>query len=366
LSKNDPKIGSFFWPSKRFTFYFLRCQEWVAAELKTSIRTVQRHWSVSLEDIARESKKLGVVGPKRKLCAANLEFIEDLAQIPEIGCRQISKSLKRSHRVAVSFMTIYRELKRSGNLPWKQVKRTLLSELNIENRLEICEMWENCTEEDFLRLACSDEFFLWSIRKHNNQNFRVWAKNRQDVWDKLVAPQVQHPTCVGFFLCFTSKAMVWKIKEHGESWDGEYFRESILKQLVIPFLRNRRNAHGRVDETIFLHDMAGCMRANETHALLDDESINFLRYDGYGRYPGRSPVFNAAEHLGALAKFRADSILSEMRADGRNSRETLVRVLTDVLRSMENETELFRTLLKSYPKRVALVKAAGGRSVNYC
>ena len=47
--------------------------------------------------------------------------------------------------------------------------------------------------------------------------------------------------CIGVFLCFTAKRMVWVVKENGQSWDGDYFRGTILIDNVMLFLKNPEN-----------------------------------------------------------------------------------------------------------------------------
>ena len=44
---------------------------------------------------------------------------------------------------------------------------------------------------------------------------------------------------------------------------------------------------------------------------------------------------------------------------------TLSRVLNDVLEEMEDETELFERLLRSYPSRLAEVKKQDGLATKY-
>ena len=104
------------------------------------------------------------------------------------------------------------------------------------------------------------------------------------------------------------------------------------------------------------------MKAKETHKLLDDNEIKFFRGYGYGRWPGNSPDLNPGEHIGAVVKRRAEKKLKRVRGD-RNSRATLMRVLKSVLKEMENDTELFTSLLKSFHHRLQLVRDAQGKSI---
>ena len=65
------------------------------------------------------------------------------------------------------------------------------------------------------------------------------------------------------------------------------------KTLTIPFLKSEKNVIS-VNEAIFLHDKAPCMRALATQKLLHDNKINFW---GNNAWPGNSPDLNPAEHI---------------------------------------------------------------------
>ena len=56
----------------------------------------------------------------------------------------------------------------------------------------------------------------------------------------------------------------------------------------------------------FLYDMAGCTGAKITHELLDSEKLNFFRYDGFGRRPGRSLELNPAKSIGAITQEKVE------------------------------------------------------------
>ena len=114
-----------------------------------------------------------------------------------------------------------------------------ISELNRENRLSLCEYLRDWDEDDFLHLCPSDEFFVYAERKPNHQNDRVWALSLNDIpYEERVKGKTKHPNCIGIFICFSAKKMMWVLKEKGESWNGDYFRQILLEN-VIPFLQDR-------------------------------------------------------------------------------------------------------------------------------
>ncbi|CAF1492367.1 unnamed protein product [Rotaria sp. Silwood1] len=89
---------------------------------------------------------------------------------------------------------------------------------------------------------------------------------------------VKHQACIGVSIIFTCKRLLWVIKDKGESWTSQYFRDIILTQNIFPVLNNEENV---VDpnEVIFVHDKASCMRAYRTRHLLQDNNVKFWGYD---------------------------------------------------------------------------------------
>ncbi len=151
------------------------------------------------------------------------------------------------------------------------------------------------------------------------------------------------------------------MKDKGESWTDQYFRDTVLVQHVFPFLKNEENVID-VDEVIFVHDKAPCMKANMTQQLIQDNNINFW---GNNIWPGNSPDLNVAEHIRTIIKDEVEKrMLSETGSD-RYSEETLKNHIIDVLQNMETDTEVFQSLLCSYTSRLRSVKQANGGHTNY-
>ena len=171
----------------------------------------------------------------------------------------------------------------------------------------------------------------------------------------------KYPICIGIFICFTAKSMCWRVKEAGESWDGEYFRNKILIDTLIPFLKDPQNVLD-INETTFLHDKAPCMKAIATQQLLKSNSVDF--FDN-SQWPGYSPDLNACENLGAILKDRVEESIAKDNANSRGSKRRLLRIIETELSAMAEDTDLFEALLKSYPKRLEAVKKAGGWHTKY-
>lgn len=151
------------------------------------------------------------------------------------------------------------------------------------------------------------------------------------------------------------------MKEKGESQTGQYFRDVILTEHVIPFLKDKENVID-VDEVTFLHDQAPCMRAYQTEHLLQDNDIKFW---GNDIWPENSPDLKVAEHTETIIKDKVEKkMLSETR-DSRYLEEAFKMHISDVLTNTETDIDLFETLLCSYPPRLCAVKNANGRHTDY-
>ena len=172
--------------------------------------------------------------------------------------------LQQRRKKKHSYGTVYNFLREEKAKAFHIVSKPKISARSVENRLQFCDYLRDWDENDFMHLAPSDEFFVYAERKFNFQNDRIWAYSLDDIaYEDRVREKSKYPTCIGIFLIFTAKKLTWVIKEKGESWDGDYFRDKVLADVVIPFLRNRDNVLD-VKEVTFLHDKAQCMKAIAT------------------------------------------------------------------------------------------------------
>ncbi|CAF3372808.1 unnamed protein product, partial [Rotaria sp. Silwood2] len=124
---------------------------------------------------------------------------------------------------------------------------------------------------------------------------------------------VKNQACIGVFVIFTTKKLLWVVKDKGESWTGQYFRDTILVPHVFPFLKNEENAID-VDEVVFVHDKVPCMKANMTQQLIQDNNINFW---GNNIWHGNSPDLNVAEHIGTIIKDEFEKRMLSETGNGR-------------------------------------------------
>jgi hypothetical protein len=236
--------------------------------------------------------------------------------------------------------------KRDELKPFHVISKPFKSQLNIEDRLFFANWLSDWSSEDFLHLAPSDEFFVYSVREPNHQNDRIWAKSIEDInEDQRYRELIKNPVCIGIFVLFTVKKLMFIIKENGQSWDGNYFRNTILRENVILFLSDAQNVLDS-RKVIFLHDKTPCMRAIATQQLPDESGLNLWGNDFWA---GNSPDLNPAEHIGSIIKDEVETRMLRENQQNRYSYNVLLNILREVLVSIENNSELFVNLLLSYP-----------------
>jgi hypothetical protein len=259
-------------------------------------------------------------------------------------------------------MTIHNERYRQGLKPFHVIAKLLKTNTHIEDRKWLAKFVDDWTEEDFMNMAPSDEFFVYATRKPNHKNDRIWAKSIEGIsTDEIYREVVHNPTCIGIFVMFTAKKLLWVLKEKGESWNCVYFREIIIQQHVIPFLRDPINVLD-TNEVTFLHDKAPCMRANATQHLLEVEGVKFW---GNSIWAGNSPDMNPAEHIGAIIKDKVEELMASEDRRNRFSYDILKTKIEKTLKNLENKTDLFVDLLCSMRKRFDALKAAEGGHTNF-
>ena len=333
-------------------------RSWVANILKRSEKWVQKNWNKNPYDCKKDTE---TVGRPAVLSQESKNVIEESVGKQRKSVRKLSRELELVRGKKRHFTTIYRELKSSGKIFFHVIKRPNITRQQEDDRLWFCdEFLKEWDTNDFLHLACSDEFFIYTVRKPNTKNDVIWATNKEDIdEDERFREMVKFPECIGVFLCFTAKRCMWVVKDKGQSWDGEYFRENVLKGAVIPFLQDPENVIS-VEDVTFLHDKAPCFKALKTQDLLRKSKVDFFSSN---EYPGGSPDLNACEHLGSILKDRVEERLHPVA--GIPSFDVLEREVISVLTAMEEETSLFVRLLESYPRRVKAVVAANGGHTKY-
>jgi hypothetical protein len=128
---------------------------------------------------------------------------------------------------------------REGLKPFHVIPKPLKSETHISDQLCLCDGLKDWIEGDFLHLTSSDKFYVWVVRRPNYQNDRLWARSIEDIEEnERHSDMVKHQLGIGIFVMFTAKRLPWVIKDKGELWTDQYFRDITLTQNLFPFLNN--------------------------------------------------------------------------------------------------------------------------------
>ena len=134
--------------------------------------------------------------------------------------------------------------------------------------------------------------------------------------------------------------------EHYQVFCCSYFQVCYLKFLlskfsgIFPFIRDPENVLS-VKEFTFLHEMARCFKVLQTRELLRNSNISFF---SFSKFPGKSFDLNVCKKIGSILKNRVEERTANY--DGRPSLTDLRRVVTEVLREMEFDAQLFCDSLK--------------------
>lgn len=326
-------------------------RSWVAKTLNRSEDFVKKNWNKDPFNCEMNSKQ---ESHHESLSQESKEIIQSWLKKKK-SIRELIEQIEQVRGKVKSYGSIHRYLRSLGAKPFHQVPRPLISKTNREDRLWFVNYLSNWDIDDFMHLAPSDEFFIYESRRPNYQNDRIWALDIDDIPEDVKVRQTsKYPACIGIFLLFTANKLLWVVKDQGQKWSGDYFREVILAQHVIPFLKNPRNVLD-VQSTTFLHDRAPCMSAFATQNLLKANGIDFF---GNSEWPGSSPDLNPCEHLGAILKQRVENRII-------NGGGSLKVVLNEELETLKYDKELFGRLLASYASRLDAVQKANGGPTEY-
>ena len=117
-----------------------------------------------------------------------------------------------------------------------------------------------------------------------------------------------------------------------------------------------------VKKSHFLHDDAPFIKALQTHKLIRNTSINFL---SSSEIPSCSPDLNVCENIDSILEDRVEERTENYNRISVPSLTCLRRVVAEMHRDMEFDSQLFCNLLKSYPSRMQAVEQAGVGHTQY-
>ena len=191
-------------------------RKWVASRINRSEDFVKRNWHKDPYNCEREEVEPGY---GTALSQESKDVIsQSLAGRKRKSINELVREIEAKRQQKKSRLSVYRKVVKQDFKAFHVIKKPLKTDLNKQDRLWFCEFLSNWKETDFLHLACSDKFFIWTMRGPNKQNDRIWARSLDEIEDKDRYRQVvKHPDCVGLFVISSARRMAWVIKEQGES-----------------------------------------------------------------------------------------------------------------------------------------------------
>ena len=114
------------------------------------------------------------------------KMIEDAACQKRRSNRKIAKEIQRKRGHTISYITVLNLRKGMDHKPFRVINKPLLSELNVQGRLNLCRVTSLWDADDCeMRLAVSDEFFIYLHGNTNSQNDIIWAVSRADIPEEI-------------------------------------------------------------------------------------------------------------------------------------------------------------------------------------
>ncbi|CEF71090.1 Hypothetical protein SRAE_X000041700 [Strongyloides ratti] len=271
------------------------------------------------------------------------EIIQQSLQKQNKSCRELSKEILIKNNISISKDTINRFLKKN-NKASKVVDNSLNTQINKEDILFLAMQVKSFNNNNFMQFVFSDEFFIYILKETKNKSERICINEINDIDTSKKLKLVQkNSICIGIFLMFTGKRLMWMITENDQKWDGDFFRNVILLENVIPFLNNSNNVFNK-NEIVFVHDRSSWMKANATQYFLKNHNINFW---GNDTWPEDSPDLNPAKTFREILKNKMELLINKGEKFCQNSIEDLKIRLKKVLKELEYDQILFQNLLLS-------------------
>lgn len=308
----------------------------VARELGVSRKFVWQ-WAKRWEEGDRCLFDLGRAG---RPVTATTEAIRKKVVAAHKG-KRFKSSRQTASKLGISMDSVRRCLRREGLVPKRVQKVPKLSEKNIADRLRFTSKHKSTK---WSKVMFTDEKDFWLFSRPHGKNDVVWM-DKDD--PPPAAPQMK----------YSPKLKVWGgITTHGKtklivyegSLNAEQYKEQILKPAMPDIKRLLPNS-----SFIFQQDGATCHTAKTTQDFLRGQPFKFLPKEDW---PGNSPDLNPIENVWARLAWMVAKRQPKDLAD-------LKRFLKQEWNKMDDD--YIGNYVKSMPRRIAAVEAAGGQYTKY-
>jgi transposase len=268
---------------------------------------------------------------------------ENIAENPKISAKKLSDILAEKTNKIVSVSTIQRGLKEDGFLSAVPRKLPLLSQKNIQDRLEKATAWSNWTLKAWDRVLFSDETKINLFS--SDGRIRVWRKPKTSHLEHNSISTVKHGG---------GGTLVWGCMSSNGT--GKLvFIDSIMdkvlyKRILVENLNVSADILGLGEGFIFQQDNDPKHTSKYVAQFFEYNDIDVLKW------PSQSPDLNPIEHLW-------DFVKRELRKyDIKNIRELRSKI-TEIWGNISKEE--CRKLVYSMPKRIEEVIRAKGKNTTY-
>ena len=289
--------------------------------------------------------------------------------------RSVRKTAKRFNRnihnaVTMSKSYVHELRQKSGLKPFHRINAPMISKLNREDRIKLATYFIDEFELGILQphhIIFVDEFFIYVLRKINTKNDIIWALNPNDIPEYLrYNRHPRNPQCVGIMIAIAWFGVWYDIKDVGQSWNGEYFRDD-----VIPSITQWKDENADdPDMCVLQHDCCPGWRAYATQDLLRETwginkfIPNAKNYDGeIPKWPGNSPDMNPVENFGSILMDMTEAAIDRSRTVV--GKEKLINIVEKVVREAAADPTLVDDLIMSFPKRCNDIIAKNGGPLKY-
>ena len=198
--------------------------------------TVRRWWCRYKKGESLQNK--GGRGPKSSIPRVMKIILAKSINKRNQSTRKLAKRIT-ARGFHITHATVHSYLRKNLHVkPYMRQRHPLLTEKQLEARLNFCEERKNWTIEDWKRVLFSDESPFEILYPPNRQNDRIWAKDSSQI---IPVKRVK----------FSNKIHVWGMMSYralselhivpkGQTITAEYYVTEILKNSLLSAIRRKR------------------------------------------------------------------------------------------------------------------------------
>src|SRR5215469_8828939 len=262
-------------------------KNWNKGSINSLIRKVK--------DTGSTSRRVGSGRPKSARTDENITAVKELILSQEDRPQTHRSTRQISREIGLAQSSVVRIIRRDLKLKcFKKRRAQELSEANRQARLIRCRMLlKKYSTHDVSSIWFSDEKVFTVATPRNPQNDRVYAptgsKKRNISAERLLRTRTTFTQSIMVSLGISKLGCTNLIfVEPGVKINGQYYRDVLLKQDLLPAIRQISG-----DYFIFQQDSAPAHRARDTITFMERETPAFIAPD---LWPPNSPDLNPLDY----------------------------------------------------------------------